>query len=106
MTDASSSGPPSGAGPTSQSAPSSGLASEPRESLMAFVNARLSKALGPVRAGEILSSMLLRMGCKAIETPQDLLEFSEHLIRHGGLVQAVGRSFKVKALLHGAVEAA
>jgi hypothetical protein len=102
MTDTSSSGPPSGAGP----GPSGELASEQQESLMAFVNARLSKALGPARAGEVLSAMLLRMGCKALETPQDLLEFSEHLIRQGGLAQAVGRSFKVKALLRGAVEAA
>jgi hypothetical protein len=106
VTDHTSSGPPSGAGPVSPPAPSSGPTPEQRESLTDFVHARLTKALGPVRAGEVLSSTLLRMGCKAIASPQDLLEFSEHLIRQGGLVQAVGRSFKVKALLRGAVEAA
>jgi hypothetical protein len=71
-----------------------------------LVRGRLSKALGPGRAQEIMLETTERMGGRDLESPQDLLTFAELLIKAGGLVQAVGRSLKVQALLHGAVEKA
>jgi hypothetical protein len=102
MTDSGSSDPPSD--PMIPPAPAGRPGAEQQEGFMDFVIERLSKALGPVRAVEVLSDALVVMERNEIETPQDLLELSEYLIRQGGLAQAVGRSFKVKALLRGAVE--
>jgi hypothetical protein len=65
---------------------------------------RLVKALGERRAAEVFGEALDRFGDGNIETPQDMLDFAEILIRSGGLVQAVGRSLKVQALLRGAEE--
>lgn len=92
--------------PASQPAPSSAPSSSQHLSMTPFVLARLSKALGPTRGMEVMDAALGRMGLRVLDTPQELLDFSEHLIRQGGLVQAVGRSLKVQAFLRGAVEAA
>jgi hypothetical protein len=65
---------------------------------------RLTKALGPARAAEVMNERLSSWRPRPLDTAQDLLEFSNHLMRCGGLIQAVGRSLKVQALLRGATE--
>lgn len=65
---------------------------------------RLVKALGPKRAAEIMRATLASRDDRPLNTVQDLLDFAELMISAGGLVQAVGRSLKVLALLRGAVE--
>ncbi len=72
--------------------------------IVPFVLERLTKALGAGRASEVMNERLSQWRPRPLETAQDLLEFSNHLMRCGGLVQAVGRSLKVQALLRGATE--
>ena len=69
-----------------------------------FVLDRLTKALGAARAAEVMNERLTQWRPRTLDTAQDLLEFSSHIMRCGGLVQAVGRSLKVRALLRGATE--
>lgn len=88
-------------GPTSR-APSSGVTY--RGQLAPTVFERLSKALGPKRAGEVMNEAISRLNGISVETPQDMLDVAEILVKAGGLVQAVGRSLKVQALLRGAIE--
>ncbi len=65
---------------------------------------RLVKALGEKRAAEVFRDAFDRFGEGNVETPQDMFDFAQLLMKSGGLVQAVGRSLKVQALLLGAVE--
>jgi hypothetical protein len=87
--------------PVSSKSPTSGVL---RGAMAPLVQERLAKALGAKRATEVSAPVLEQLGGRALETPQDLLEFAEIMIKHGGLVQAVARSLKVQALLRGAVE--
>ncbi len=75
-----------------------------RGSMAPLVYERLSKALGPRRAAEVMRDCLNQLGGSPMETAQDLLVFAGQLIKMPGLVQAVGRSLKVQALLLGATE--
>jgi hypothetical protein len=72
--------------------------------IVPFILERLTKALGATRASEVMNERLSLWRPRPLETAQDLLEFSNHLMRCGGLIQAVGRSLKVQALLRGATE--
>jgi hypothetical protein len=91
---------PSSRGATSQIVPV-----KHRGAMVAFVLERLGKAVGPKRAGEVMHQALATFDEeRRLDAPQDLLEIAERLVRQGGLVQAVGRSLKVQALLRGAVE--
>jgi hypothetical protein len=67
-----------------------------------MVYERLSKALGPKRASEVMREALAQLDDKPIDVPDDVLAVAERLIEGTGLVQIVGRSLKVQALLHGA----
>lgn len=91
-------------GSAAGSAPASGLAFVGRGQMAPVVYERLSKALGAKRAGEVMVDAMTRLDRNELETPQDMLDLAEILVRAGGLVQAVGRSLKVQALLRGAVE--
>jgi hypothetical protein len=72
--------------------------------MVPVVRERLIRALGVTRAGEVLGEAFDHFGDRRVETAQDMLELADLLIASGGLVQAVGRSLKVMALLRGAVE--
>lgn len=92
-------------GPASQPSPESQVQSVAHPgAFMPLVQERLRKALGPARAAEVLRQALTGFRGQPIDTPQDLMELAERLIGMGGLVTAVGRSFKVQAILRGAVE--
>jgi hypothetical protein len=93
-----------GAAPSSRNGPSSAVVVVARGALAPIVHDRLVKALGDRRASEVFRDGCARFGDRLIETPQDMLDFAEVLIRLGGLIQAVGRSLKVQALLRGAVD--
>ena len=73
-------------------------------SVVPVILERLTKALGATRASEVMNERLTQWQPRALDTAQDLLEFSNHIMRCGGLIQAVGRSLKVQALLRGATE--
>ena len=91
--------------PSSRGAPSSQTVPITYRGEMApLVHERLVKALGGKRAAEVMRDALTTLGDHPLDTPADLLVIAEVMIRSGGLVQAVGRTLKVQALLRGAVE--
>lgn len=101
------------AAPSSRSAPSSSRAAPPssqtvpvtyRGELAPLIHERLVKALGGKRAAEILRDAIAELGGRTLDTPQDMMDLADVLVRSTGLLQAVGRSIKVMALLRGAVE--
>lgn len=65
---------------------------------------RLSKVIGRERTEALRKEALQALGLKALTTPQEVLDFSSYLMRHGGVIEAIGRAMKVQALLRGAVE--
>jgi hypothetical protein len=92
--------PPSrGAPPSSQTVPVSY-----RGEMAPMIHERLVKALGGKRAAEIMREGIAELGGRTLETPQDMMDFADVLVRSTGLIQAVGRSIKVMALLRGASE--
>jgi hypothetical protein len=91
--------PSSGRAPTSQV-----VAVAHRGEMAPMVYERMSKALGPKRAAEVMREALAQLDDRRLEGPEDVLAFAERLIATTGLVQVVGRSLKVQALLRGAVE--
>ena len=75
-----------------------------RGELAPLIHERLVKALGNRRAAEVMREAIGEIGGRTLSTPQDMMDFAEVLVRSVGLLQAVGRSLKVMALLRGAVE--
>jgi hypothetical protein len=73
--------------------------------LMPLVYERVTNALGPKRAGEVLREALRQTSDRPVDTPDDMLAFAEAMLAQGGLIEAIGRSLKVQALLRGAVAA-
>jgi hypothetical protein len=65
---------------------------------------RLIKAVGREKGLRVASEVLSELGLRELQTPTDLLNFSNHLIHKGGAIEFVGRALKVSALLRGAVE--
>ena len=47
---------------------------------------------------------LRELGISAIHTADDRMRFGGALIKRGGLLEAIGRSIRVQAILHGARE--
>lgn len=79
--------------------------------MLATVNAmtetacsRLVKAVGKEKGMRVASEVLTQLGLRELQTPTDLLLFSNQLIHRGGAIEFVGRALKVSALLRGAVE--
>lgn len=65
---------------------------------------RLIKAVGRDKALRVGGEALHELGLRELQTPNDLLRFSNYLIHLGGAIEFVGRALKVSALLRGAVE--
>jgi len=67
---------------------------------------KLINMLGNTRAEELYDDTLARAGLSAVDTPEDKLRFGNALVGLGGVMEAIGRSIKVQALLLGARERA
>ncbi|MCA9630023.1 MAG: hypothetical protein KC766_20270 [Myxococcales bacterium] len=65
---------------------------------------KLIRALGAEEGRKVLAEALRRSGLSGVDTPGDLLKVAEHLMRRGGLMEAVARSLKIQAILAGASE--
>ncbi len=68
----------------------------------ALVLQRLTRAMGPVNGPEIIREACAELGIEQVASPTQLRAFAEHLIRRGGIFEAVGRGLKVSAILRGA----
>ena len=70
-------------------------------------NAALQKVfnvMGAERGRAVVDETLKQLGMLELKTPDDRLRFGNALIRHGGLLESVGRAIKIQAILHGAHE--
>jgi hypothetical protein len=65
---------------------------------------KLENILGRESARELWTSELKLLGVADLNDPGDRLRFGDALVRHGGILEAIGRSIKVQAVLRGAVE--
>jgi hypothetical protein len=65
---------------------------------------KLVHMLGPTRAEALIDDTLHEIGRTDLEDPQDRLLFGHALLRHGGVIEAIGRSIKIQAILEGADE--
>ena len=82
-----------------------GAGSAPHPGRMAVLAyERLAKAVGASRATQVTREALASLGDRDFDRPQDLLDLAGCFIKTGGLIQIVGHSLKVQALLRGAVD--
>ncbi len=65
---------------------------------------KLLRMLGPDRATALVRDTLREIGADDINSPDNRLRFGAQLIKKGGLFEAIGRSIRVQAILHGAKE--
>jgi hypothetical protein len=65
---------------------------------------KLVHMMGAARAETVIAETLGKIGRPALETAQDRYRFGVELMRHGGVLGAIGRSIKIQALLLGAEE--
>lgn len=72
--------------------------------LHALAVSRLTRALGPSAGPTCTQEVLAQLGLTHLKTPMDLLRFANQLLLRGGLIELVGMSLKVTALLRGARE--
>lgn len=66
---------------------------------------RLVHVFGRARGEQLYAETLESIGLPAIGGPNDEMRFADALIGRGGLHEAIGRSLRVRALLHGASRA-
>jgi len=64
--------------------------------------ARLVHVLGTVRGQSIYEDTLAAIGRTSLLSPDDEIRFADALIANGGLLESIGRSLRVRALLRGA----
>jgi hypothetical protein len=65
---------------------------------------KLVNVMGVERAESLVAETLRRIGRPALETPDDRYRFATELMRHGGVLEAIGRAIKIQAILLGAKE--
>jgi hypothetical protein len=65
---------------------------------------KLQNVLGPERARKLFDDTLVELRLPQLLTASDRLRFGAALVRHGGIVEAIGRAIKVQAILQGARE--
>ena len=66
-----------------------------------FTLAKMTRVLGPDRAGQVLARLLEELALE-LRTPQDLSRLAEAMTRLGGFEGAVGAMLGVAAVLRGA----
>jgi hypothetical protein len=65
---------------------------------------KLLNVLGPDRARELFDRTLGELRLAELRSANDRLRFGTALLRHGGVLEAIGRAIKVQAILQGARE--
>ena len=70
------------------------------------VRDKLVVILGEKQAEEVFRLSLTEAKLAEVESADDQLTFATVLMRKGGVLEAIGRSLKIQAILHGAKEEA
>lgn len=68
------------------------------------VTKKLTNVMGPVEGLRLVQSVCREVGITSLTNPQERMQFGCALIQRGGLLEAIGRSIKIQAILHGASE--
>jgi hypothetical protein len=63
---------------------------------------KLINMLGREKAERLAKEIATELGIHGTMSPTDRLRFGDALVRRGGVLEAIGRSIKVQALLQGA----
>lgn len=64
--------------------------------------AKILDVMGSERAQAAIVDAMRRAQLTALQTPDDRLKFAIALMKSGGIFEAIGRSIKIQAILHGA----
>lgn len=64
---------------------------------------KITNMMGPSKARQFIDDTMRSIHLTQVTTMDDLLQFGEALIARGGVIEAIGRSIKIQAILHGAV---
>jgi hypothetical protein len=64
--------------------------------------AKIINVMGSDRARAAIADAMRRAQLTALQTPNDRLKFAMALMKSGGIFEAIGRSIKIQAILHGA----
>ena len=67
---------------------------------------RLVHVFGASKGNAIYSETLERIGRDVLDSADDEMAFADALIQGGGLLETIGRSLRVRALLRGAKRSA
>lgn len=62
---------------------------------------KLVNVLGPAQAGSVFAETMRRLGLTSLQTA-DGYRFGAALIKRGGVLEAIGRTIKIQAILRGA----
>jgi hypothetical protein len=65
---------------------------------------KLFRVFGEARASVIVDEIFAECGFATLTSPDERLRFGAALVRRGGLLEMIGRSIRVQAILHGAQE--
>jgi len=63
---------------------------------------KIRNIMGPTQGTELIAETLRSLNLTQVSTVDDLLRFGHALLPHGGMIEALGRSIKVHAVLCGA----
>ena len=63
---------------------------------------KLKNMLGEKAARALVETIFQELGVQSIDSADTRLRFGAALVPRGGVLEAIGRSIKVQALLHGA----
>jgi hypothetical protein len=64
--------------------------------------AKLINMLGREKAEQLAVEIATELNIRGTMSPTDRLRFGDALVKRGGVLEAIGRSIKVQALLQGA----
>lgn len=65
---------------------------------------KLKNLMGAAKADLLVATTKREAGVTNLDDPDELARFADELMKHGGVIEAVGRAIKVQAILGGASE--
>jgi hypothetical protein len=65
---------------------------------------KVINVLGRERGQQLIEETLREIGLRSIDTPNERVRFGNVLIKRGGVLESLGRSIKIQAILHGATD--
>jgi hypothetical protein len=64
---------------------------------------KIHNVMGEDKGQKLIDETMRSVRLSRVTTVDDLLKFGEALVVQGGVIEAIGRSIKIQAVLHGAL---